>query len=104
MRIVICSEGFILKRVGSSSLKIAKRPFALTLCRSGGITDEGPVVLEVNDRWDATGQFFICHGWRDEIRDCYFAWKKENRDDGILRERKRNLLTKKHLHRIEKRK
>lgn len=81
---------------------------AFPYCRAAGwdmaITDEGPVVLEVNDRWDATGQFFICHGWREEIRDCYFTWKKENRDDGILRDRKRNLLTKKHLHRIEKRK
>ena len=40
------------------------------------ITDEGPVVIEVNDFWDRTGQFFIRRGWRYEIRDCYQAWKK----------------------------
>lgn len=40
------------------------------------ITDEGPVVIEVNDMWDRTGQYFIRKGWRNEIRDCYFAWKE----------------------------
>ena len=40
------------------------------------VTDEGPVVIEVNDMWDRTGQYFIRRGWRNEIRDCYFAWKK----------------------------
>lgn len=40
------------------------------------ITDEGPVVIEVNDFWDRTGQLFIRRGWRNEIRDCYLAWRK----------------------------
>src|SRR5690554_1846380 len=40
------------------------------------ITDEGPVVIEVNDMWDRTGQYFIRKGWRNEIRECYFAWKE----------------------------
>lgn len=40
------------------------------------ITDEGPLVIEVNDMWDRTGQYFIRKGWRKEIRECYFAWKK----------------------------
>lgn len=40
------------------------------------ITNEGPVVIEVNDFWDRTGQYFIRRGWREEIRDCYLAWKK----------------------------
>lgn len=40
------------------------------------ITNNGPVVIEVNDFWDRTGQYFIRKGWRKEIRDCYFAWKK----------------------------
>ena len=39
------------------------------------ITDEGPVIIEVNDFWDRTGQYFIRRGWRNEIRDCYLAWK-----------------------------
>ena len=49
-------------------------------CKAAGwdiaITDEGPVVIEVNDFWDRTGQYFIRRGWRNEIRDCYLAWQK----------------------------
>ena len=52
---------------------------AFPFCKAAGwdiaITDEGPVVIEVNDFWDRTGQYFIRRGWRNEIRDCYFAWK-----------------------------
>ena len=40
------------------------------------VTDDGPVVIEVNDMWDRTGQLFIRKGWREEIRECYQAWKK----------------------------
>lgn len=40
------------------------------------ITNEGPVVIEVNDMWDRLGQLFIRRGWRFEIRNCYRAWKK----------------------------
>lgn len=44
------------------------------------ITDEGPVVVEVNDFWDRTGQYFIHQGWRNEIRDCYLAWEKTGKE------------------------
>jgi hypothetical protein len=40
------------------------------------ITDVGPVVVEVNDLWDRTGQCFIRRGWRPEIRSCFLAWQK----------------------------
>ena len=40
------------------------------------ITDQGPIVIEVNDFWDRTGQLFIRRGWRNEIRECYFAWRE----------------------------
>lgn len=40
------------------------------------ITEEGPLVVEINDLWDRTGQCFIRRGWRKEIRDCFFAWQK----------------------------
>lgn len=40
------------------------------------ITDEGPLVIEVNDMWDRTGQYFIRKGWRNEIKACYLAWKE----------------------------
>ena len=53
-------------------------------CKAAGwdiaITDDGPVVIEVNDFWDRTGQYFIRRGWRDEIRDCYLAWKKTGKN------------------------
>ena len=60
------------------------------------ITDKGPVVIEVNDFWDRTGQYFIRRGWRNEIRDCYLAWRSYW-DMGIVSERQihesNNLLT-----------
>lgn len=60
------------------------------------ITDEGPVVIEVNDFWDRTGQYFIRRGWRNEIRECYLAWRSFW-DMGIISERQKhgikNLLT-----------
>ena len=40
------------------------------------LTEQGPVVVELNDLWDRTGQSFIRRGWRPEIRDCFFAWQK----------------------------
>ena len=40
------------------------------------ITDNGPVIVEVNDMWDRTGQLFIRRGWKPEIEECYNAWKK----------------------------
>jgi len=58
-------------------------------CKAAGwdiaITDEGPVVIEVNDFWDCTGQYFIRRGWRNEIRECYMAWKKTGADYKLRR-------------------
>jgi hypothetical protein len=71
-------------------------------CKAAGwdiaITEEGPVVIEVNDMWDKTFQYFIRRGWRNEIRDCYFAWKKLDRDYKMYRQP--NALTLEHLQRI----
>ncbi len=57
---------------------------AFPYCKAAGwdiaITDEGPVIIEVNDFWDRTGQFFIQKGWREEIRDCFLAWQKTGRN------------------------
>lgn len=53
---------------------------ALPFCKAAGwdiaITEEGPIIVEVNDFWDRTGQLFIGRGWRHEIKDCYEAWQK----------------------------
>ena len=60
--------------------EVRKYQQSFPYCKASGwdiaITDNGPVVIEVNDFWDRTGQFFIRRGWRDEIRDCYLAWQK----------------------------
>ena len=57
---------------------------AFPFCKAAGwdiaITDNGPVVIEVNDMWDTTGQLFIRRGWREEIRDCYLKWKETGVD------------------------
>ena len=59
--------------------EVKKYQQAFPYCKAAGwdiaITDDGPVVIEVNDFWDRTGQYFIRRGWRNEIRDCYLAWK-----------------------------
>lgn len=59
--------------------EVIKFQQAFPYCKASGwdiaITDNGPVVIEVNDFWDRTGQYFIRRGWRNEIRDCYMAWR-----------------------------
>ena len=40
------------------------------------LTNNGPVIIEINNYWDTTGQLFLGRGWRDEVRDCYLAWKE----------------------------
>ena len=66
---------------------------AFPFCKAAGwdiaITDDGPVIIEVNDFWDRAGQFFIRRGWRNDIRDCYFAWKKTGKSYIIGRDRNR---------------
>ncbi len=64
-------------------------PFCKAIGWDIAITDTGPVVIEINDFWDRTGQYFIRQGWRKEIRDCYLAWKKTGRTYIIGRDRNR---------------
>jgi hypothetical protein len=40
------------------------------------LTDNGPVIIEINNYWDTTGQLFLGKGWREEVRDCYYAWQE----------------------------
>lgn len=39
------------------------------------LTDDGPVIIEINNFWDTTGQLFLGKGWRNDVKDCYDAWK-----------------------------
>ena len=63
---------------------------AFPYCKAAGwdiaITDGGPVVVEINDFWDRTGQLFIGKGWREEIKECYMAWKSTGVDYTIYRQ------------------
>lgn len=63
-------------KIKSEVIKFQKKlPFVKAAGWDIAITEEGPVVIEVNDSWDRTGQLFIQRGWRNEIRDCFVAWK-----------------------------
>jgi len=84
-------NGVVIENWQAVKEEVKKFQQAFPYCKAAGwdiaITDDGPVVIEVNDFWDRTGQFFIRRGWRDEIRDCYLAWKEtgKNYSTGALR-------------------
>lgn len=96
-------NGIIIENWEKIKADVIKFQQAFPYCKAAGwdiaITDEGPIVIEVNDFWDRTGQYFIRKGWRKEIRECYKAWKKLDRDYHVMY-RKPNLLTHKHLKKI----
>lgn len=58
-------------------------PFLKAVGWDIAVTEKGPVVIEINDFWDRTGQLFIKRGWRKEIRECYSAWSEYNKKAGI---------------------
>ncbi len=43
------------------------------------ITDNGPVIIEINNWWDTTGQEFIGRGWAPEVKHCYDVWLKDGK-------------------------
>ncbi len=49
-------------------------PFLKAIGWDIAITNQGPVVIEINDFWDETGQLFIGQGWKQEIENCYNEW------------------------------
>lgn len=58
-------------------------PFLKAIGWDVAITDNGPVIIEINDFGDTTGQLFIQKGWGKEIRECYMAWKKYNNERDV---------------------
>lgn len=74
-------NGVVIKNWEQIKAEVIRFQQAMPWCKAAGwdiaITDKGPLVIEVNDFWDRTGQYFIRRGWRNEIRDCYKAWKRE---------------------------
>lgn len=95
-------NGVIIENWQAIKEEVKKFQQALPYCKAAGwdiaITDEGPVVIEVNDFWDRTGQLFIRRGWRNEIRDCYLAWQKTGKEYKMYRQP--NALKTEHLRRI----
>lgn len=77
-------NGVVIEHWDEIKEEVIKFQQAFPYCKAAGwdiaITDNGPVVIEVNDFWDRTGQYFIKKGWRKEIRDCYLAWEKTGKD------------------------
>ena len=73
-------NGVIIDNWEMIKVEVKKFQQAFPYCKAAGwdiaITDKGPVVIEVNDAWDTTGQYFCQKGWRNEIRECYLSWKK----------------------------
>lgn len=53
----------------------SKIPFLKAIGWDVALTDSGPVIIEINNWWDPTGQLFIGKGWRDSVLDCYNAWR-----------------------------
>ena len=95
-------NGVIIENWQAIKEEVKKFQQAFPYCKAAGwdiaITDEGPVVIEVNDFWDRTGQYFIRRGWRNEIRDCYFAWLKTGKTYKMYRQP--NNLKQNHLKKI----
>ena len=80
-------NGVVIEHWDEIKEEVIKFQQAFPYCKAPGwdiaITENGPVVIEVNDFWDRTGQYFIKKGWRKEIRECYLAWKKTGKNYAI---------------------
>lgn len=82
-------NGIVIENWEKIKAEVIKFQQAFPYCKAAGwdiaITDEGPVVIEVNDSWDRTGQYFIRRGWKNEIKDCYKAWRQVGYDPMVER-------------------
>lgn len=97
-------EGIIIENWEAIKAKVISYQKAFPFVKAAGwdiaITDEGPIVIEVNDSWDRTGQLFVQRGWKNEIKDCFKAWNKIGYSPIV--ERFINNYTKKELQTISK--
>lgn len=97
-------NGVVIENWEQIKAEVIRFQQAMPWCKAAGwdiaITDEGPLVIEVNDFWDRTGQYFIRRGWRNEIRECYKAWKSVGVEYPLYRQP--NLLPLSHLLKISK--
>lgn len=63
----------ILQKVKSYQGQI---PYLKTIGWDVALTDNGPIIVEINNWWDTTGQLFIGKGWHSEVKACFDAWAK----------------------------
>lgn len=72
-------EGIVIEDWDNIKNKVLKYQQSLPFLKAAGwdiaLTKEGPIVIEVNDFWDETGQLFLQKGWKKEIEHCYKEWK-----------------------------
>lgn len=54
----------------------ARIPWLKTIGWDVAVTDKGPIIVEINNWWDTTGQLFIGKGWHEDVKDCFDAWVK----------------------------
>lgn len=82
-------NGVVIENWEQIKQEVIRFQQAMPWCKAAGwdiaITDEGPLVIECNDFWDRTGQYFIRRGWRKEIRSCYQEWRSVGADYPIPR-------------------
>lgn len=97
-------NGTIINNWEQIKAEVIRFQQAMPWCKAAGwdiaITDEGPSVIEVNDSWDRTGQYFIRQGWRKEIHECYMLWKKTGYNPIV--ERGANGLSQNEIKKLEK--
>ena len=95
-------NGVVIENWEELKAEVIRYQQAMPWCKAAGwdiaVTQEGAVVIEVNDFWDRTGQYFIRRGWRNEIRDCYLAWVADGKRYNEWRNRQ--ALSRRHLRRI----
>lgn len=60
----------------------ARIPYLKTIGWDVALTDDGPVIIEINNWWDTTGQLFIGKGWHKQVKECYDAWVAYYRNGG----------------------
>lgn len=72
-------EGVMIENWESIKKEVIRFQQAFPFVKAAGwdiaLTDCGPIIIEVNDMWDRTGQLFIGRGWKPEIEECYNSWK-----------------------------
>lgn len=51
-------------------------PYLKTIGWDVAVSKNGPVIIEINNWWDSTGQLFLGKGWHKEVKSCYDAWVK----------------------------